>query len=503
MELREYQKIAISMVIRSIKDGFKRPVVAAPTGFGKTVVAAEILKRCQKQGKIAWFICDRIRLVEQTAGMLDKFGIDFGVRQAQHVLTDTEKTIQIVSAQTLSALLKKNGNTIPPFDLLIIDECHIQHKVYKEIKEQYNAIPILGLSATPYAKGMGNFFDNLLIPISTRELEDLGFLCPTKYYIGAHIDTKRLRSKNPNEFDSKHVEEMTDEDSDRLSGGIIKNYLEYGQGAQAIAFCPTIALSKKLVEILNNNGIYAEHIDCYTDEEKKQELYEAHDRGEFKVLCCSRLLNTGYDAPRVSCIIDCYPVKSITTWQQRAGRIKRIFPGKEVSTYLDHADNFSRFGFPEDIIPEKLCTKKKGDSHSQRDSTNKKTDPKTMECPECLQLMIIPCCQACGYEMSQQEQMEDDGRLLVEAGDGETDEVIAKKANKTDPTEIKTQFYSELIHLGELRGYKRGWAPSQYREKYDVWPNKITPYTVTTVSPMTMGWLEHRRIKWQKSRKAS
>ena len=110
--------------------------------------------------------------------------------------------------------------------------------------------------------------------------------------------------------------------------------------------------------------------------DERDELMAAHDRGEFKILVMLHgLLNTGYDAPSLRCIVDCFPVKSVTTYKQREGRIKRTFEGKEYGIYLDHADNFSRFGFAEDIIPEVLCDGKKTKSETELIEKEKK-EPK-------------------------------------------------------------------------------------------------------------------------------
>lgn len=172
----------------------------------------------------------------------------------------------------------------------------------------------------------------------------------------------------------------------------------------------------------------------------------------------------------------------------------RISPGKKYAIYLDHADNFSRFGRAEDIVPTHLSTDEK--THNEREQTDlKEKNIKTQECPECYQEMIIPACE-CGYQLPVQDVVvEDDGSMLVE--------LTGKSANRKDSKEAKEQFYSELLYYEKMKGYKRGWAANQYRSKYDVWPNKINSYYTDSISEMTQGWLTHQRIKYAKSKKAS
>ena len=163
-----------------------------------------------------------------------------------------------------------------------------------------------------------------------------------------------IRSYNPNEFNPSDIERETNNNKERLTGCIIKNWLEWSGREQTIAFSPTQDHSKFLVEKFNSNGISAEHIDCWTPEDDRRAMFEAHNNGEFKILSCSRLLNTGYEAPSVRCIIDCFPTKSVTTYVQRIGRLQRTFQGKEYGVYLGHSGNFERFGYAEDIIPTEL-----------------------------------------------------------------------------------------------------------------------------------------------------
>jgi len=492
MQLRDYQQVAFDQVKESIRRGLKRPIVAAPTSFGKTILAGAICKSAQEKGKKAWFLCDRVQLIEQSIDKFRQMDIDFGVRQADHPLTNQAATVQIVSIQTLAAMINKHGRKLPEFDLAIVDECNTQYKIIDKVMETYNNIPIIGLDAAPYSKGLGKKYNNLIVPITAKELLQRDYLCPVRYYGGEHVNLNAVRSIDANTFNPKDLARETDADADRLVGDIERNWLEYGENFQTIAFSPTQNMSKALVKRLNESGITAEHIDCWHESDERKALFEAHDRGEFKILSCSRLLNTGYDAPKVRCIIDCFPIKSVASWVQRDGRLRRTFEGKEYAIYLDHADNFSRFGPAQNIVPTHLDMGDK--AHNERDSTNlKEKNIKTQQCPDCRQEMVLPACHACGYELPVQDVIEDDGAILVE--------LTGKTANKKDSKESKEQFLSELLCHARKKGYKRGWAANQYREKYGVWPNKINSYHVDDISGLVGGWLKHRSIAYAHRKK--
>jgi DNA repair protein RadD len=491
MELREHQKEAKRLIVESFRQGRKRPIVAAPTAFGKTILAGSLMKGCQDKGNRGIFICDRVQLIEQTIEKFTAFGIDFGVRQANHELHNPAAQIQIASVQTLAAMVSKHKRGLPEFDFAVIDECHSQYDIIKHIIETYNNIPIIGLSATPYSKGLGKLYNNLLVPITPRELLSDGYLTPIKYYGGVHVDRSELGSVDPNTFRPADLEAATERDSDRLTGDIIKNWIKWGENFQTIAFSPSQNHSKYLVERFRSEGISAEHIDCYTPPEERQELIDAHNAGEFYILSCSRLLNTGYDAPTVRCLIDCFPTKSLTTYVQRLGRITRTADGKDYSIYLDHAGNFDSFGYAEDIVPESLCMGKK--TKAERELTREKKEPKTSDCPQCHQRMVGMRCMACGYQIPMRAPLEDDGTMLKEIVGG-------TEANRKQTREQKAEFLAQALGYAITKGYKPGWAAMQYQDKYGVFPDM----KVEALAPgkAITSWVQYKAIVRSKSKKS-
>jgi DNA or RNA helicases of superfamily II len=246
--------------------------------------------------------------------------------------------------------------------------------------DRYTAVPFIGLSATPYSKGLGLAYDDLILPITPSTLLDRGYLTPVKYYGGTSVDTKGVRGRalqtGGTDFDPVQLASATEKDV-TLTGDIIKNWIKHAEGRQTIAFSPSIKHSRDMVDQFNQAGIPAVHIDGYMDDEERQIIYQAHDRGEFLILSCSRLLNVGYDAPKVSCLIDCFPTKSLIAYVQRAGRIMRTFDGKEDAIYLDHAGNVNRHGFAEHIVPDSLDRGDRRFTEKRQAKKEKTSKPKT------------------------------------------------------------------------------------------------------------------------------
>ena len=76
MNLRDYQEAAVTAATEHLAKGVN-PLVIAPTGAGKTVIASEIMRRWQvaNPGKPCYFVAHRVELLEQAERTMQKFGI--------------------------------------------------------------------------------------------------------------------------------------------------------------------------------------------------------------------------------------------------------------------------------------------------------------------------------------------------------------------------------------------------------------------------------------------
>src|ERR1700716_2121003 len=126
--LRPHQARLLDQLDAVIAAGCNRVIAQAPTGFGKTIVAATRLKRIQDAGKRAIFIVPALSLVDQSVEKLYAEGVrDVGVIQANHVLTNYARPIQVASVQTLER------RQMPPADEILIDEVHRWFKFYPRL----------------------------------------------------------------------------------------------------------------------------------------------------------------------------------------------------------------------------------------------------------------------------------------------------------------------------------------------------------------------------------
>lgn len=480
VELRPHQEEAVEALRQSLRQQKMRPLLAAPCSMGKTMIAAHIMMNAARKGIRSVFFCDRVKLVSQTTDTFDRLGADYSVLQGDDPRYDPNKLIQIASIQT--AVRRKHF----AFDLAIVDECHTMYKGLVEgFMQRYNNVPFIGLSATPFSKGLGKHWDDLIVTTTTRQLLDKGWLCPTDYYVGKTIDRKGIKTKALSTGGTDYDPEALGKamiDNETFNGDVVENYRKHSNDLQrkAIAFSPSVAHSKSMVERFNAAGIPALHIDGYMSDEERKYIYDDHRAGRCKVLCCSRLLGVGYDDPSVEILIDCFSTKSPIAFVQRAGRIWRIAEGKEKATYLDHAGNLKVHGFPEDIVPHKLDDGTQ--TFKEKNQTKKDEREKlTRDCPVCSAAFQGRKC-ACGYTISSNDPVfKDDGTML-------------KKVSKDFKVEDKSAWMGQFMQIAKEKGYQEGWASHKYKEKFGVWPKGVdrTPRPVTEE---VRGFITHMNIK--------
>jgi len=188
--LRPHQERAIAGLRQSLLTGHTRPMLKMPTGSGKTLTAAHIVAGALGKNKRVAFVVPRTTLVDQTIREFEREGISaIGVMQAAHLRTDSRQPIQICSAQTLARRER------PDVDLVIVDEAHEMHASVLRWAADCPGIPFIGLSATPWARGLGKYYDDLIIPTTTRELIDQGFLSDFVAYAPSDPDLSQVSAK--------------------------------------------------------------------------------------------------------------------------------------------------------------------------------------------------------------------------------------------------------------------------------------------------------------------
>lgn len=489
VDLRDYQEDTIIKLRHALSTGSKRPVVQAPTGAGKTVIAAAIVKMAREKGSRVIFCVPALSLINQTVERFQQNGIyDIGVIQGIHELTDYRQPVQVASVQTLMR------RDFAKSDLVIIDEAHVMFKFYHDWfnKPEWKDIPFIGLTATPWQRGMGKLWDRLLVATTTQELINLGHLSDFKVFAPSHPDLSKVRTKagDYHEGDLAHVM-----DKNELVADIVSTWLAKGERRPTLCFAVNRAHAKNIQQQFEDADVRTAYLDAFTSLEERDAIARDFANGDVEVVCNVGVLTTGVDWD-VRCIILARPTRSEILYTQIIGRGLRTAKGKDHCIVLDHSDTTLRLGFVTDIHYDTLDD---GKPKLKKEAKVKERLPK--ECPKCafLRPPKVRKCPACGFIA---EAVDD-----VEYADGELAELRrdGTRNRKEFTMAEKQEFYDELYGYAMEYGYKQGWAYWTYKDKFGVAPPSGMKGTPIPPSPSTRSWIRHRNIvkaKWQQKREA-
>jgi len=484
-KLREYQTDAIDKLRKSLSFGKRRPVVQMPTGAGKTIAAAEIVHMARAKGKRVLFCVPSLSLIDQTVEKFERHDIwEIGVIQSMHERTDPTQPVQVCSVQTLA-----RRKSLPEADLVIVDECHVMFKFYETWFDspQWKDIPVVGLTATPWAKGMGRIYDDLIIGTTTQELIDLGHLSDFKVFAPSHPDLTGV-AVVAGDYNKLQLGKAMDKAP--LVADIVSTWLDKAENRPTICFAVNRVHAKHIQNLFLEAGVPTGYMDAYTDLENRAKIAKEFADGDLKVVCNVGVLTTGVDWD-VRCIILARPTKSEILYTQMIGRGLRLGENKDYCLVLDHSDTTLRLGFVTDINYEKL-----DDGKGRGVAEREKAIPLPKACSKCtfLKPPRTPVCPACGFKAEAVDKVEHTTGTLSElTRDG-------KKQIGSYTTKEKETFYSELRGYAVTHGYKDGWAYWAYKDKFGVGPSNTFNGFALAPTASTLSWIKHRNIVKARSR---
>ncbi len=484
--LRPHQSKAIDMLRASMRRGKRSPVLRLPTGSGKTLIAAKIIASAVEKGNRVLFVVDAIELIDQTVNAFFDEGLDgIGVIQAQHPLTDYSKRIQVASIQTL------RRRTPPHFDLCIIDEAHSLHEAHRKLFVEFTKARFIGLSATPWAKGMGLWFDDLIQPASIFELTELGYVARLAAYAPSHPDLSGV-SIQAGDYQEEQLSKVMR--GEKLVADIVETWKELGDWRPTLCFCVDRAHAKAMQDRFEAHGIGCGYIDGNTEKDDRKAIRKQLENQEISVVVSIATMIKGVDW-KFGTVIDAQPTRSKMRHVQKLGRL-RPFPEWPEAIVLDHSDNILRLGLPIDIHRDTLCNAKKGE-RSEGGEAQTVYEPKL--CPNC---SLVKPARAqkcpCGYEYPVE-------RADIEEASGSLARIDGASSGpkKKEPTpEEKQRFYAELIGWANANGRPRKQADGKFKDKFGHWPAKKNGVTPRNPSNDTLTWIKSSQIRWAKRRQA-
>ena len=503
LPLRWYQESAIPLLRDAIREGHFHSIGQAPCRWGKTVLAAHIFDSALRKGNNCLFACPRISLVDQAYDSFFSQGLtDIGVMQADSKRTDPNARLQVACFDTLYRRDPQN------YGLVIVDEVHLADPRMWELKKRWKIV--LGLTATPWSKGLGLHFTKL-IPFST---------IPQMLEYNARDSTVGLvpvRGKGPNyallaglagvktgdngEYQEKPLSAFMDRKE--IIADVVETWLKTRQdgshpGDRTFLFCPTRINARNLQDALFAEGVKFEYIDAFTSE--RSPIFRRFHNREIQGIASVGCLTTGVDAD-VRCIIDAAPSRSEITIVQKLMRGGTPSEGKEYYWLNDHAGNANRFGWFADIFHDELDTtppQVKGSAYENEEQAPR--ERKRRECERCREILKIGAlkCHVCGLASVVDDVVTINAKLT---------DLVPTKGSKPakKPRQERSEeqaFYSGLLDFAQRRGWSDGWAAHKFREKFGVFPRNLERVPMTPRKAVKEFIAEEAR-KYRKSKKAA
>jgi DNA repair protein RadD len=484
--LRTDQAEAIDNVRTAMRET-RRVVLQSPCGWGKTVVASDIVRSARDKGKQVLITVPALALVDQTVEALYAQGIEeVGVIQANHERTDWSKPVQVASIHTLV----KRGR-IPEAAVVIVDECHKWFRFFEGwfAGEAWRKVPIIGLSATPWLKGLGAYFDKLVVGNTIDRMIGEKTLAPFRVYAASHPDLEGVRVAGGDYVEGDLVERMN---QPKLVADAVQSWKDLAEDRPTICFAVNRDHAAQLAKEFEAGGVPSGYMDCETPGWERKEMRRRFLRGEVRVVCNVDVIGLGVDWPEVSCVSYCRPTRSEMRFVQNIGRGLRIAEGKDDLIVIDHSDTTLRLGFVSDIHHEELD-----------DGKPRLNGPPIVElpkcCPQCRYLKPprTATCPKCGF-------VNEHHAVPILHERGTLREVHPDDVNRPMPASKKfpnrAETWGQLMWYQKQHGKNPKWAMANYKTLYGVWPrNASTNGWEAHFHAPNMdlaSWLNSRRIAW-------
>lgn len=361
IQLRPYQEDGLEAIWNYFNSGATgNPVLAWPTGTGKSHVPAIFIERIMKLWPNQRFILTThiSDLISQNAeALLEAWPhAPLGIHSAG--LQRRETAHPIIYSGIQSAI--KNPMAFGHRDIAFVDEAHLvspddatmYQRFFIALKLINPNLKIIGLSATPFRIGQGMITDGGLFTDIIHDLTEMnafnklitdGYLAPLiPHKTQTTLDISNVGVNN-GEFIAKQLQKAVDKKE--ITNAALKEAIEIGHNRRSwMIFATGIEHAEHIADLMTIFGI-----DCAAVHSKKSNDYNTKAIAAFKDGSLRSIVNvvkltTGINVPHLDFIIDLQPTMSPIRHVQKLGRGTRIAEGKSNCLVLDFGRNVPRLG---------------------------------------------------------------------------------------------------------------------------------------------------------------
>lgn len=312
------------------------PLVAMPTGTGKSVTIAYALKRLLSEVSGSTFlVATRSQeLVEQDSKTLERYWptAPYGQYSASLGVKQLGMPITIGNVQSMYRNPKKFGK----ISGLIVDEAQdvspkedtMFTNLIDGLRETNPKMFVAGFTATPFRLGSGMLedgptFNQTCYDVTGRKafvkFLDMGYLCPLiPKKTSFEFDISKVRM-TAGDLDKKQLQEAVN--VDELTMAAIEESLQVAHDRNHwMVFCAGIEHVEAVTAMLQSFGETAVAIHSKLTKDERRERILAFREGRVRMIVNDGILTTGVDFPHVDCIVLLRPTSSPGLHVQILGR---------------------------------------------------------------------------------------------------------------------------------------------------------------------------------------
>lgn len=327
-----------------------RNLVVAPTGTGKTMLAAFDYERQGTPRRRMLFLAHREELLRQARTTFrqvlrdESFGelLVGGEEAASH-----EFLFASVQSMISRQLLERQGPEY--WDYVVLDEAHHSTAdTYRQLLDHLHPRVLLGLTATPErmdGESILPCFDHAVADeMRLWHAIEEQYLSPFDYYGIADGTDLRELAWTRGRYEVAALNQMLSR-NERRARLVLQQFADhYGevQSARALGFCVSVEHAEFMAEVFRRAGIAAEAVTGQSSEAARESAPRRLERRELNILFTVDLYNEGVDLPFVDCLLFLRPTESATVFLQQLGRGLRRAEGKQSCLVLDFIGNQRR-----------------------------------------------------------------------------------------------------------------------------------------------------------------
>lgn len=452
IKLRHYQEGCAPAVLQYLtaKKGAKHPLVALPTGSGKTFCIADLIKHIRSKWGYPIVVLSHVKeILEQNHASLSTYlGEPVGLNSAGLGRREY-KAVTVAGIQSVFRDPQRFGRRL----IVIVDEAHLisanEDTMYRKFFDGLDKFICIGFTATPfrlgdgYIYGPGMLFDDLVYDWTSverfQQLVDEGYLSSlTTKRTKLEMDTSGIHLQG-GDFNEKQLADRFNRNA--ITQEAIKEILAAGRTRKKwLIFAIDISHAESIAETLLRNGIrtapvHSKMADSGFDRDRTVEGFKD---GKYQCVVNVNILTTGFDEPGIDLIAMLRPTKSPVLHVQSLGRGSRVQDGKTNCLVLDFAGNTARLGPINDVV---VTVKGKGKGGG---------DPITKTCPQCDSILApaVRICPDCGHKFLFEHNLNAKAldMDIIDSGKAQWVQVdnvsYAKHAKYAGPTTIEVTYHS-------------------------------------------------------------